>query len=230
MGCVFAMNLAGLLDPLSATIVVGGTLLATVLRCGFGDCRLALVAVRQLCQIGERRFNADEARAELAVKVQQIHRDGVLRVDPAHSGDRAFDEATDRLIGTRSIPALLETHEAHKARRMHADNRAVRTLAQASELAPVFGLAATLISLTQLPANGIDRHAYMGAISMAVSATLYGLLLANLLLAPLARAVERAAAREEAERQKIVDWLARQVASALPERTRPKLVPEALSA
>lgn len=230
MGCVFAMNLAGLLDPLSATIVVGGTLLATVLRCGFGDCRLALVAVRQLCQIGERRFNADEARAELAVKVQQIHRDGVLRVDPAHSGDRTFDEATDRLIGTRSIPALLETHEAHKARRMHADNRAVRTLAQASELAPVFGLAATLISLTQLPANGIDRHAYMGAISMAVSATLYGLLLANLLLAPLARAVERAAAREEAERQKIVDWLARQVASALPERTRPKLVPEALSA
>jgi chemotaxis protein MotA len=69
----------------------------------------------------------------------------------------------------------------------------------------------------------------MGAISMAVSATLYGLLLANLLLAPLARAVERAAAQEESERQKIVDWLADQVASAMPRR-KPELVHEALSA
>ena len=215
------MNLASLLDPAAAAIVVGGTLLATVLRCGVSDCTAALGAIGQL---GNRRFDAGEARAELAAKVRQIQSEGVLRVQPTHSGDREFDEATDRLIGTRSISALLETHEAHKARRMQADHRAVRTLAQAAELAPVFGLAATLISLTQLPANGIDKHAYMGAISMAVAATLYGLLFANLLLAPLARAVERAAQREEMERQKIVDWLARQVAPAMPVRARPALI------
>ena len=221
------MNVASLLDPASACIVVGGTLLATVLRCGLGDCALAISAVGKL---GGKRFDADEARAELAVKVQHIQRDGVLRVQPRQLGDRELDEATDRMIGTRSVAALLETHEAHKTRRAHADNRAVRTLAQASELAPVFGLAATLIALTQLPPDGISRHAYMGAISMAVSATLYGLLLANLLLAPLARAVERAAAAEEAERQKIVDWLARQVADAMPPpRGKPTLVPVPLS-
>lgn len=220
------MNVASLLDPASAAIVVGGTLLATLLRCGQGDCRLAISAIGQL---GSKRFDADEAKAELAVKVQQIQRDGVLRVQPHNFGDREFDEATDRMIGTRSVAALLETHETHRRRRVHDDNRAVRTLAQAAELAPVFGLAATLISLSQLPANGIDRHAYMGAISMAVSATLYGLLLANLVLAPLARAVERAAANEETERQKIVDWLAKQVTAALPAR-KPTLVHEALSA
>jgi chemotaxis protein MotA len=220
------MNIAGLFDPASAAIVVGGTLLATVLRCGPGDCRLALRALRQL---GQTRFDADQAKAELAVQVQEIQREGLLRAQPRPSGDRVFAEATDRLIGTRSISALLESHENHKARRMHADNRAVRTLAQAAELAPVFGLAATLISLTQLPADGINRHAYMSAISMAVSATLYGLLLANLLLAPLARAVERAAAEEEAERQKVVDWLTRQVAGALP-RPKPVAVPEARTA
>jgi chemotaxis protein MotA len=220
------MNVASLFDPTSASIVVGGTLLATLLRCGVGDCRLALGAIGG---IGQARFDADQAKAEMAVKVQQIQRDGLLRVEPHRVGDRAFDEATDRMFGQRSVKALLDAHEAQKTQRMHADNRAVRTLAQAAELAPVFGLAATLISLTQLPANGIDRHAYMSAISMAVSATLYGLLLANLLLAPLARAVERAAADEERERQKIVDWLAKQVASALP-RPKPSLVPEALSA
>jgi chemotaxis protein MotA len=214
------MNIAGLFDPASAAIVVGGTLLATTLRCGLGDCRLALAALGQLGQV---RFDADRAKAELAVQVQEIQRDGLLRAQPHHFGDCEFDEVTDRLIGTRSVRALLESHEAHKARRMQADNRAARTLAQAAELAPVFGLAATLISLTQLPADGINRHAYMSAISMAVSATLYGLLLANLVLAPLARAVERAAVDEEAERQKIVDWLARQVTNAMP-RHKPALV------
>jgi chemotaxis protein MotA len=225
------MNLASLLDPGAATIVVGGTLIATALRCGLGDCRVALGA---LSRIGGKRFDGDAAKAELAAQVRKIQRDGVLRAAPQISGDRALDEATDRLIGTRSVAALLETHEAHRARRVAIDDRAVRTLAQASELAPVFGLAATLISLTQLPANGIDKHAYMGAISMAVAATLYGLLLANLVLAPLARAVERAAAQEDAERQRIVDWLARQVTAAMPQRaaavSRPTLVHEALSA
>jgi chemotaxis protein MotA len=222
-GVRLPMNIASLLDPAAATIVVGGTLLATALRCGLGDCRLALAAVSGLRQ---PRF---DAAAALAVQIQQINREGLLRAQPRSLGDRALDEATDRLIGTRSVAALLSAHEEHKTRRTHADERAVRTLAQAAELAPVFGLAATLISLTQLPADGIDRHAYMGAISMAVAATLYGLLLANIILAPLARAVERASAAEETERQKVTDWLAGQVSRAAP-ITRPKLVERAPAA
>ena len=227
------MNFASLFEPVSACIVVGGTLLSTVLRCGLGDCRQALAGIGRL---GGTRFDAEEAKAGLAIQIRGLQRDGLLSADPRRLGDRAFDEATDRMIGTRSVAALVETHEAHKARRVAADGRAVSTLVQASELAPVFGLAATLFSLTQLPADGINKAASMGAISMAVAATLYGLLLANIVLAPLARAVERVAAHEEAERQKIVDWLARQVSAAIPasahapSRARPTLVPEALSA
>jgi chemotaxis protein MotA len=220
------VNIASFFDPISIAIVVGGTLLATFLRCGFTDCRLAIAAIGR---IGQRRFDADKAKAELAVQVRDIQKDGLLRAQPHHFGDREFDEVTDRLIGTRSVAALLEAHEGHKTRRQEADNRAVRTLAQAAELAPVFGLAGTLISLTKLPADGIARDAYMGAISMAVLCTLYGLLLANFLFAPLSRVVERSAAAEEGERQKIIDWLAQQVAPSI-HRGKPVAVAEALSA
>lgn len=209
------MNPATLLDPQAAAIVAGGTLIATVLRSGFTDCRHALAA---LGQIGRRRFDGRKARAELAVQVQDIQRDGLLRAEPHHFGDSEFDEATDALIGNRSVSALLAAHESHKRRRLEANNRAVRTLAQSAELAPVFGLAGTLISLSQLPAEGLARGAFAGAISMAVLTTLYGLLLANLLLAPLARIVERAAMAEERDRQDIVDWLAEQVTAAVPRR------------
>lgn len=220
------MNAASFIDPPSLVIVVGGTLLGTVLRCGLTDCRLAIASI---AEIGRKRFDADRARAELAVQVQAIRHDGLLRANPRHFGDREFDDVTDALIGTRSVEALLAAHEGHKARRQDADNRAVRAFAQAAELAPVFGLAGTLISLAGLSSEGLGRDTYMAAISMAVLSTLYGLVLANLLFGPLSRLVERIAAAEERERQKIVDWLAGQVAPVVT-RGKPVAVAEALSA
>ncbi|MCK9541959.1 MAG: MotA/TolQ/ExbB proton channel family protein [Novosphingobium sp.] len=214
---------ANLLDGPSAAIVVGGTLLATWLRCGSGDCARAARAVAGLSRA---RFNAARARAELATQIQDIQRDGLLRAAPHHYEDSELEDATEALIATRSIPALMQAHQAHHRRRAGANERAVRTLAQASELAPVFGLAGTLISLSQLPAAGIARGALTDAIGMAVLTTLYGLLLANLVLAPLARKVERASLREEAERQRVIDWLAQQVAEAAPHVPQGTRVPQ----
>lgn len=222
------MTIANFIDPPSVAIVLGGTLVATLLRSGWKDCVLAIGA---LAAIGGRRFDADQARAEVAGQVRAIQKDGLLRAHPRRLADRELDEVADTLIGTRSIEALLARHEAQKAERVEADERAVRTWAQASELAPVFGLAGTLISLTQLPSDGIAREAYMNAISMAVLCTLYGLLLANIVLGPIARWIDRVASREERERQKIVDWLASQVGQTLVvARGKPVAVPEAMLA
>ena len=157
-------------------------------------------------------------RGELAAQIQEIQRDGLLRAHPHHFGDSEFDEATDALITRRSVPALVAAHEEHRARRVKESDRAVRTLAQAAELSPVFGLAGTLVSLSQLPAEGMAQGAFSGAISMAVVTTLYGLLGANLLLAPLARIIERKAAAEEADRQAVIDWIAAQVEPAAQPR------------
>ena len=207
------MDFMALVDGSSAVIVFGGTALATLLRCGFADVGVALGRVARL---PGRRFSADRARASLAAQVQAIQRDGLLRAAPQHLGDAEFDEATDALIATRSVAALLERHDSHRARRLVESERATQTLAQAAELAPVFGLAGTLVSLSQLPGGGVVAAGLTAAISMAVLTTLYGLLAANLLLAPLARIVERAALAEEAGRQAVIEWLAQQLAERPP--------------
>ena len=191
-------------DAPTVIIVLGGTLLATLLRCGARECGAALVAVAGL----GRRFDADRARSEMAVQVQAITREGLLRAKPRQFADAEMNAAADALFGQRSLPALIATHERWQAARVAVSQAAVSTLMQAADLAPVAGLAGTLISLSRLPANGVERSAYLVAIGMAVHATLYGLMAAHLLLVPLARAVERAAMREESERQAIVDWLA----------------------
>lgn len=209
------MNAASLVDFQAAAIVLGGTLLATILRCGWSDCRVAIAA---LAQLGREHFHSQEVRAELAIQIREIHENGLLRAEPHQFGDREFDEAADALIGSRSISAIHKAHERHRQMRFAVSERAVRTLAQASELAPVFGLAGTLLALSQLPADGLAASDYAQAVSVAVLTTLYGLLLANLLFAPLARAVDRAAQAEERERQKVVDWLAEQLEDDVPQR------------
>ena len=101
----------------------------------------------------------------------------------------------------------------------------LRTLNQAADLSPVLGLAGTLISLSQLPAGSGQDGNFTSAIAMAVLTTLYGLLLGNMVFAPLARAVARRASEEEQARQEVLDWLESQVGVALPRHADEAHVP-----
>ena len=203
------MNYMQLIDGPSAAIVLGGTLLATVLRCGLRACAVTL---RSLTGATRPRFDAAQARAELAVQVQAIQRDGLLRAEARHFGDPEFDEMADVLIEQRSVGALLAKHQAHKEHRLGRNRTTVSTLGQAAEMGPVFGLAGTLIALSQLPANGTAGGMLSTSIPGAIITTFYGLMAANLLFAPLARFVQRRSDMEEAERQKLIDWLAGELA------------------
>lgn len=212
------MNYMILIDGTSAAIVVGGALVATVLRSGVRGCYLA---VRSLFGSLKPRFNADKARAELAVQIQEIKRDGLLRAEPHHFGDRELDEVTNTLIERRSVGALLEKHKAHRDHRVERSATAVATINQAAEMAPVFGLVGTLVALSQMAADAGPETLLSSSIPMAIVTTFYGLITAHLLFAPLALFVERRATKEEAERQKLVDWLASELADECAPRERP---------
>lgn len=207
------MDIGHMLNPAAAGIVIGGTIVATVLRSGVGDCRAALAA---LAALARPRFRPEAVRAVLAPQVAQARADGLLRLRIRACGDETIDGAVTALVQTRSLAALHEREDSDRIVRVSNAVRAVRALALGAELAPVFGLAGTLVSLSQLPDQGLARGQFMGAISMAVLTTLYGLLLGNLIFAPLARAVERRVEAEETARRDIIDWLAAQLGPACP--------------
>jgi chemotaxis protein MotA len=198
------MNGIPLLDLPSLALVLVGTVLATMMRCGWADTRLAMHA---LAQLFSARFDAQRARAELAIQVQEIEEDGLLRATPHHFGDGEFDEMTDALIRSRSVEALHESHEDHRARRLTSSHRAVVVLVSASELAPVFGLVGTLVSLGRLSSTVAMNGNFAGAIGMAVATTLYGLVAANFLFAPLAAMISRRAEAEDRARESLIAWL-----------------------
>ncbi len=213
------MDISALWDPASASIVLGGTLFATALRAG--PSGLGATAL-SLAGLATKRFDYGTARAEIAAEVESIRHDGVLRAQPSNSSDPEIADATGALIRHRSLHAAMAEHERYKQLRNTRQRRALRTVYAAAELAPIFGLAGTLLALSQLPAGGLQARDLAGAVGMAVLSTLYGLLMAHLALMPLAHWIERMGEKEEADRQHLFDWLGEQLTDACPSMSPPE--------
>jgi chemotaxis protein MotA len=80
-------------------------------------------------------------------------------------------------------------------------------LVSAAELSPVFGLVGTLVALGRLSTTVASTSNFAGAIGMAVATTLYGLVFANFLFAPLAAMISRRAEAEDRAREGLIGWL-----------------------
>ena len=216
------MDFMALLDATGAAIVLGGTLLATLAGSGRREISAMFAS---LWHLTERQFDYERARAEIARDVEAIRVDGVLRARPMRSSDSEIATVTEALIHDRSLTSLIDAHDRFRRDRMHLRQRALRPIRLAGEMAPVFGMAGTLFSLSQMDTGAAAGAASMSSIGLAVVTTLYGLLAAHLVFHPLASLAERRGQAEEAGRQQLIDWMARQLAGSLPStpKTAPRL-------
>lgn len=211
------MEISALWDTNGAVIVLGGTLLATFLACGR---REMTAAWQSLTALLAPRFDFEKARAEIARDVEAIRRDGVLRAHPLHTSDREIALVSDALIHDRSLRSLLATHEKCQRQRQSSRLAALAPIRQAAEMAPVFGMAGTLFSLSQMQVSAMGDVQLLASVAMAIVTTLYGLLLANLAFHPLARLLERRMLAEEEDRRRLIDWLAAQLEQSCPPKRK----------
>lgn len=203
-----------LFDPASAGLVLSGMLIATFARAGWRDSAATL---RELAALAAPKFDFATARAGLAAEVETIRHDGVLRARLVPVADSELADATAALARHRNVAALVDEHRRHRDLRERRRARAMAALDHAAELGPVFGLVGTLVGLSSLPVTGLDSEgAVMAAVSTAVLTTLYGLLITHLVVLPLAGMVERRGKHEEDQRERLIAWLAEQVAPACP--------------
>jgi chemotaxis protein MotA len=213
------MDLVALLDPVSAAIVLGGTVLATALGSGRRELAASFSAMAQLFH---HPFDYEKSRAEIARDVAAIRTDGVLRAQSLHSTDREIASVGEAMIHDRSLTALISTHERFRDDRCATRALALRPVLLAAEMGPVFGMVGTLVSLSQMQgaAHAASQGNMINGIAMAVLTTLYGLILAHPVCNPIARLIARRGEREEELRQQLIDWLAQQLAQACPPRLR----------
>lgn len=203
-------TITSLFDPGALAIVVAGTVLACVARCGWRNFGAAL---RQAAGLAQRGFNSDANRKALALALIAIERDGSHRADPALPPDRALGLMLETYLRHGTLEALGNTRRAQRMLDKARWVSAAQVFTWAGELAPVFGLIGTLYAFTQLtPVAGDDTvRLTMAAIATSVLSTLYGALLAHLLCYPLASAIERRGVAEERRREDLSNWIVTQL-------------------
>ena len=206
---------AALFDAGALGIVIAGTLIATVARCGWHDLRSAAGA---LVRLGTAPLDCDANRAALARTIAAVRTKGHLCSDVPLPPDRAFAELVEGYLVTGAIEAMHTAAHNQQATREAVHAKAVRVFEYAGEIAPVFGLVGTLFAISQLAPSGQLSLAEttMAALATAVLSTLYGVLTAHIIYVPLAGAIERRGMREEEDRRALLGWFERELSGERP--------------
>jgi len=207
------------LDPTALLIVLGGTLLAMLLRSPFADVRRAFAA---LATLARPRFDAAPMLSQIAALARIAKRHGVIALDRSVITDTDLAEGIAAIVDNHP-PAEVAQLVAHARRaRIERHAAAADVWAAAAEAAPAMGMVGTLVGLARMFASMSDAGAIGGAMAVALLATLYGALLANLIFMPVANRLRCNGRAEAFERARLEAPL---VALAERERPRAAIVP-----
>lgn len=203
-------------DPVAIAIVLGGTFIATTLR---GPLMDSVHAALALARLFGRGFDSDDARARI-VKAERVTKGNLIAVEAGLLADAdvaAAIEAISDGADADAVEALLAAARAERAER-HAIVQDYWTAA--AETAPAMGMVGTLFGLIRMFSAMEDPATIGAAMAIALLATLYGALFANLVAAPIAARLRRLSRREELARRRLVAPL-----RALAKRQAPAVRP-----
>lgn len=188
------------LDPLALAIVGGGTLAGAVLRTASGDLARGVAA---LAVLPRRRFDAEVLVAQVAALTRIARRHGVIALDRSKIEDPDVAAAVAAIVDGADPQDIGTLLEERRCTRFERHRGAWELWSGAAELAPAMGMVGTLLGLVGMFAAMKDPQAIGGAMAVALLATLYGALLANLVLLPIATRLKRRARHEAQERLRL---------------------------
>jgi chemotaxis protein MotA len=191
-----AMLLGGALpayaDLPAFLMVFGGTAAVTQISFSLEDSRNLPNVVRTAFLL--RRAAASEAAIRLVALADQARLGGFFSLEKhlPNLRDDPFLIKAMALIVDNTPPDIIENElRVELQATVQRHGRAGAMLRRAGEVAPAMGLIGTLIGLVQMLLN-LDNPSSIGpAMAVAILATLYGAMLANMVLLPLAHKLER---------------------------------------
>ncbi|WP_298809799.1 MotA/TolQ/ExbB proton channel family protein [uncultured Sphingomonas sp.] len=213
-----AMTPGTFLDPVALAIVVGGTMLATALRTPSADLMRALAALRVLAR---RRFSATALLEQITAQDRIARRHGAMALDRSVIADADVAAGIAGVVDGVAPEVIAAELDARRRARIERHLAAADCWAGAAETAPAMGMVGTLVGLVVMFTRMSDPAAIGGAMAVALLATLYGALVANLVAMPIAARLRAAARIEAGERQRLVAPL---IALATREAPRPMSV------
>ncbi|MES2158581.1 MAG: MotA/TolQ/ExbB proton channel family protein [Pseudomonadota bacterium] len=192
-----------LFDPLTLLAMLGGVFLVACFQNGAAALGRALVALKPLVTADPAR-DRDAARAAM-LKIDQVAQlRGLSCTDRVKTANPFLTDAARKLANSeRSDLFQLWASQtlADRAQRHGAVHKAWLSIADA---APALGMAGTIIGLVGMFAAMDDPAALGPAMALALLTTFYGVVIANMIAAPVAARLADLSERELAWQQEVV--------------------------
>jgi chemotaxis protein MotA len=174
------LNLEGLL------IVFGGTIASTLIQYSIADVRGALVALRQAASTNPQ---SPSERVEYLLELsQRVKQAGILALEDA--AERERDDflrlGLMAIVDGRRIDDLKRILKTEMESSRERAWRSVHVWETMGNFAPAMGLIGTLLGLIQMLGSLHDPSSIGSSMAMALVATLYGSVGANLFFFPIA--------------------------------------------
>ena len=203
VGAAVAMGGAaeGFLNAPSLLLVLGGTLAVTTMSFRVGE--VAALPATILRTLVRRPIDAQAAARRVLGLAERNRRKGPLaaHAEVARSAAEPLLRTGLALAADGATPEEIERTLAAEAAAQAARQRtAADVLRKAAEVAPAMGLIGTLVGLVQMLGRLDDLSAIGPAMAVALLTTLYGAVLAHMVLLPLAAKLDR-----NAEHDALVD-------------------------
>ena len=199
------ITLGAFLDPAAIGIVAGGTVLATLLRAPLGDVGRGLAALGTL---GRKPFDASPLVDQVAALGRIAKRHGVHALDRSVIADKDVAAAVAEIVDGAAPEDVTRLMDERRRARILRHAGAADMWAGMAEVAPAMGMVGTLVGLVRMFWAMTDPAAIGAGMAVALLATLYGALIANLVAMPIAVRLRRRARAEAEERTRLVAPLA----------------------
>jgi len=193
-----------LFDPWTLAAMLGGIALVALFQNGVGAMARAMTALHPLMTADPAR-DRDAARAAM-LKIDQVAQlRGLSCTDRVKTANPFLTEAARKLANSERAD-MFELWAAQaladRAQRHSAVHKAWLSIADA---APALGMAGTIIGLVGMFAAMDDPAALGPAMALALLTTFYGVVIANLLAAPIAARLADLSERELAWQREVAD-------------------------
>ena len=208
----------------SVLIVIGGTIMATLASNPLAQVGAFLSVY--LKTIKTSATSPNELIEKIVGFAETARREGILALE------QAVEEANDEFLsggirlavdGTEPdlIMDILETELLYIEER---HNQASEMIARAAEMAPAFGMIGTLVGLVLMLKDMSDPAAIGPAMAVALLTTLYGSIMANVFLNPIAAKLKIYSKEEVLSKRMIIEGI-----MAIQQGDNPRIVEHKLS-
>lgn len=170
----------------SALIIGGGIISATMVNYSFEDIRTSFTAI--LGMMGAKDVDLRTDMELLSMFARRVRTDGILVLDSdiQHIEDQYLKTGLQLAVDgfkMESLDSILR--DEIKSREREVDI-SINVMYSMAESAPAFGMIGTVIGMILMLQNISDPEALGAGLSVALLTTLYGAIVANMVMGPLA--------------------------------------------